>query len=135
MVFRVVLDKGSVKRRKKRPPGYYSYLKDGGEGGPSAEALVSGHAGPAVPSSVGAEDVDLTGYVPTAGTPQTWGSPQDATDFVSDARPAGAFLGALDGGARTAGQPEGFPGADSEASCLPPVKDSCGSALRGDQYY
>uniref|UniRef100_A0AC11BDX9 Ubiquitin specific peptidase 10 n=1 Tax=Ovis aries TaxID=9940 RepID=A0AC11BDX9_SHEEP len=107
------------KKKKKRPPGYYSYLKDGGEGGPSAEALVNGHAGPAVPNSVGAEDVELMGDVPTAGTPRTWGSPQDATDFVSDSGPAGAFLGALDGGARTAGQPEGCSGADSEASCLP----------------
>ena len=107
------------KKKKKRPPGYYSYLKDGGEGGPSAEALVNGHAGPAVPNSVGAEDADLMGDVPMAGTPRTWGSPQDATDFVSDAGPAGAFPGALDSGARTAGQPEVCPGADSEASCLP----------------
>ena len=107
------------KKKKKRPPGYYSYLKDGGEGGPSAEALVNGHAGPAVPNSVGTEDTDMMGDVPTAGTPRTWGSPQDATDFVSDAGPAEAFPGALDGEARTAGQPEGCPGADSEASCLP----------------
>ncbi|KAF4010596.1 hypothetical protein G4228_002100 [Cervus hanglu yarkandensis] len=107
------------KKKKKRPPGYYSYLKDGGEGEPSAEALVNGHAGPAVPNSVGAEDADLMGDVPMAGTLRTWGSPQDATDFVSDAGPAGAFPGALDSGARTAGQPEVCPGANSEASCLP----------------
>ena len=59
------------------------------------------------------------GNVPSAPHPRTWGSPQDATDFVSDAGPAEAFPGALDGEARTAGQPEGCPGADSEASCLP----------------
>nr|XP_058926910.1 ubiquitin carboxyl-terminal hydrolase 10-like [Kogia breviceps] len=107
------------KKKKKRPPGYYSYLKDGGEGGPSTEALVNGHAGPAVPNSVGTEDVDSMGDVPPVGTPRTWGSPQDTTDFVSDAVPAGSFPGALDSGARTAGQPEGCPGANLEPSHLP----------------
>ncbi|XP_066897170.1 ubiquitin carboxyl-terminal hydrolase 10-like [Kogia breviceps] len=107
------------KKKEKRPPGYYSYLKDGGEGGPSTEALVNGHAGPAVPNSVGTEDVDSMGDVPPVGTPRTWGSPQDTTDFVSDAVPAGSFPGALDSGARTAGQPEGCPGANLEPSHLP----------------
>ncbi|KAF6289314.1 ubiquitin specific peptidase 10 [Rhinolophus ferrumequinum] len=36
------------KKKKKRPPGYYSYLKDGSEGTISTEALVNGHANPAV---------------------------------------------------------------------------------------
>ncbi|KAB0392229.1 hypothetical protein E2I00_019411 [Balaenoptera physalus] len=88
-------------------------------GGPSTEALVNGHAGPAVPNSVGTEDVDSMGDVPPVGTPRTWGSPQDTTDFVSDAVPAGSFPGALDSGARTAGQPEGCPGANLEPSRLP----------------
>uniref|UniRef100_A0A8C3WAK9 Ubiquitin carboxyl-terminal hydrolase n=1 Tax=Catagonus wagneri TaxID=51154 RepID=A0A8C3WAK9_9CETA len=107
------------KRKKKRPPGYYSYLKDGGEGGPFAEALVNGHATPAVLGSVGARDAELVGHGPPSGTPRTCGSPQDPTDFVSDAGPGGSFPGALDGGARTAGQPEDQPGADLEQPCLP----------------
>uniref|UniRef100_A0A452TPC3 Ubiquitin carboxyl-terminal hydrolase n=1 Tax=Ursus maritimus TaxID=29073 RepID=A0A452TPC3_URSMA len=107
------------KKKKKRPPGYYSYLKDGGEGSIPTEALVNGHANPAVPNSVGSEDAELVGDVPPSGTPRTCNSPQDSTDFVSDAVPAGPFPGALDGDSRTAGQPEGCPGADSEQSCLP----------------
>lgn len=107
------------KKKKKRPPGYYSYLKDGGEGSISTEALVNGHANPAVPNSVGTEDAELMGDVPPSGTPRTCSSPQDSTDFVSDAVPGGSFPGALDSDTRTAGQPEGCPGADFEQSCLP----------------
>lgn len=44
------------KKKKKRPPGYYSYLKDGSEGTISTEALVNGHANPAVLNSVGTEE-------------------------------------------------------------------------------
>ncbi|VCW70899.1 unnamed protein product, partial [Gulo gulo] len=106
------------KKKKKRPPGYYSYLKDGGEGGLPTEALVNGHANPAVPHSVGSEDAEFVGDVPLSGTPRTCDSPQDSTDFVSDAVPGGPFPGALDGDARTAGQPEGCHGADLEQSCL-----------------
>ncbi|XP_026350453.1 ubiquitin carboxyl-terminal hydrolase 10 [Ursus arctos] len=111
------------KKKKKRPPGYYSYLKDGGEGSIPTEALVNGHANPAVPNSVGSEDAELVGDMPPSGTPRTCNSPQDSTDFVSDAVPAGPFPGALDGDSRTAGQPEGCPGADSEQSCLPAEAD------------
>uniref|UniRef100_A0A8D0U1K7 Ubiquitin carboxyl-terminal hydrolase n=1 Tax=Sus scrofa TaxID=9823 RepID=A0A8D0U1K7_PIG len=107
------------KKKKKRPPGYYSYLKDGGEGGPAAEALVNGHAAPAVLSSAGARDAELVGHGPLSGTPRTCGSPPDPTDLVSDAGPGGSLPGALDGGARTAGQPEDPPGADLEQPCLP----------------
>uniref|UniRef100_A0A452QFT6 Ubiquitin carboxyl-terminal hydrolase n=1 Tax=Ursus americanus TaxID=9643 RepID=A0A452QFT6_URSAM len=107
------------KKKKKRPPGYYSYLKDGGEGSIPTEALVNGHANPAVPNSVGSEDAELVGDMPPSGTPRTCNSPQDSTDFVSDAVPAGPFPGALDDDSRTAGQPEGCPGADSVQSCLP----------------
>uniref|UniRef100_A0A9W3FJD1 Ubiquitin carboxyl-terminal hydrolase n=1 Tax=Camelus bactrianus TaxID=9837 RepID=A0A9W3FJD1_CAMBA len=107
------------KKKKKRPPGYYSYLKDGNEVGTSTEALVNGHANPAVPNSVGPEDAELMGDLPPSGTLRTCGSPQDSTDFVSDAVPGGSFPGALDSEARTAGQPEGCHGADFEQSCLP----------------
>lgn len=70
MVFHMVLDKGSIKRRKNVPLDI-SYLKDSGEDGPLAEALVNGHASPAVPNSVGAEDTDLMGDMHMAGTPRT----------------------------------------------------------------
>uniref|UniRef100_A0A8C0SP39 Ubiquitin carboxyl-terminal hydrolase n=2 Tax=Canis lupus familiaris TaxID=9615 RepID=A0A8C0SP39_CANLF len=106
------------KKKKKRPPGYYSYLKDGGEGSIPTEALVNGHANSAVPNIVGSEDAELVGEVPPSGTPRTCSSPQDSTDFVSDAVPGGPFPGALDGDTRTAGQPEGCHGADLEQSCL-----------------
>uniref|UniRef100_A0A8C9JVT2 Ubiquitin carboxyl-terminal hydrolase 10 n=1 Tax=Panthera tigris altaica TaxID=74533 RepID=A0A8C9JVT2_PANTA len=107
------------KKKKKRPPGYYSYLKDGGEGSIPTDALVNGHANPAVPNSVGPEDVELAGAAPPLGTPRTCGSPQGSTDFVSDAVSGGPFPGALDGDARTAGQPGSCHGADLEQSCLP----------------
>lgn len=107
------------KKKKKRPPGYYSYLKDGSEGTISTEALVNGHANPAVLNSVGAEDAELGGEGPPLGTPRTCSSPQDAADFVSDAAHGGSFPGALDSTARTAGQPEGCQGPDLEQSCLP----------------
>ncbi|XP_037372173.1 ubiquitin carboxyl-terminal hydrolase 10 [Talpa occidentalis] len=107
------------KKKKKRPPGYYSYLKDGGEGGVSTEALVNGHANPAVPNSTGTEDVEVMGHMPPSVSPRTCSSPQDSTGFVSDAVPGGSFPGALDGSARTAGQPVGCHRADCEQSCLP----------------
>lgn len=107
------------KKKKKRPPGYYSYLKDGGEGSIPTDALVNGHANPAVPNSVGSEDVELAGAAPPSGTPRTCGSPQGSTDFVSNAVSGGPFPGALDGDARTAGQPGSCHGADLEQSCLP----------------
>ncbi|XP_019490742.1 PREDICTED: ubiquitin carboxyl-terminal hydrolase 10 [Hipposideros armiger] len=107
------------KKKKKCPPGYYSYLKDGSEGGISTEALVNGHANPAVLNSVGTEDAELVGDVPPLGTPRTCNSPQDSTDFISDAVHGGSFPGALDSNARTAGQPEGCQGPELEQSCLP----------------
>ncbi|XP_023392438.1 ubiquitin carboxyl-terminal hydrolase 10 isoform X1 [Pteropus vampyrus] len=108
------------KKKKKRPPGYYSYLKDGSEGSISTEALVNGHGNPAVVNSVGTEDAELLSDVPLLGIPRTCSSsPQDSTDFVSDALHGGSFSGVLDSSARTAGQPEGCPGPDFEQSCLP----------------
>ncbi|XP_066098526.1 ubiquitin carboxyl-terminal hydrolase 10 isoform X1 [Saccopteryx bilineata] len=106
------------KKKKKRPPGYYSYLKDGSEGSISREALVNGHANPAVLNSVGTEDVELMGDMPLLGTPRTCSSPQDSTDFGSEAVPGGSFPGALDSNGRTAGQPEGYQGPDFDQSCL-----------------
>ncbi|KAG8513144.1 Ubiquitin carboxyl-terminal hydrolase 10, partial [Galemys pyrenaicus] len=107
------------KKKKKRPPGYYSYLKDGSEGGVSTEALVNGHASPAVLNSTGTEDVEVMGHMPPPVSPRTCSSPQDPMGFINDAVPGGSFPGALDGGARTAGQPEGCHRADCEQSCLP----------------
>lgn len=100
----MALDKGA----------YNSYLKDGGEGAPSVEALVNGHAGPAVPNSVGAGR-GLHGVCTRQGS-RTWGSPQDATGLCQRHQACWGWLGALDGGARTAGPPEASR-ADSEASC------------------
>lgn len=111
------------KKKKKRPPGYYSYLKDGNEGSISTEALVNGHANPAVLNSVGTEEAELMGDVPSLGTPRTCGSPQDSTDFINDAVHGGSFPGALDSNVRTAGQPEGCQGPDFAQSCLPAEAD------------
>ncbi|KAM4800918.1 ubiquitin carboxyl-terminal hydrolase 10 isoform X1 [Urocitellus parryii] len=113
------------KKKKKRPPGYYSYLKDGGEESVSTAALVNGHAASAGPTSVGAEDTGFLGDVLPPVTPRTCGSPQNSMDFISDTVPDGPFPGALDGEARTAGQPKGCHGTDFEQPCLP-----AGSLLR-----
>ncbi|TKC33334.1 hypothetical protein EI555_006511 [Monodon monoceros] len=58
----------------------------------STEALVNGHVNPRVQNSVSAEDAKLMGDVSLSGAPRTCGSPQDATDFSSDAVPSGSFL-------------------------------------------
>uniref|UniRef100_A0A673V768 Ubiquitin carboxyl-terminal hydrolase n=2 Tax=Suricata suricatta TaxID=37032 RepID=A0A673V768_SURSU len=107
------------KKKKKRPPGYYSYLKDGSEGGIPTDALVNGHASPAVPNSMGSEDVELAGEAPPSGTPRTCSSPQDSMDFGGDAVSGGPLPGAVDGASRTAGPPGGCHGADSGEPCLP----------------
>ncbi|XP_007531682.2 ubiquitin carboxyl-terminal hydrolase 10 isoform X1 [Erinaceus europaeus] len=107
------------KKKKKRPPGYYSYLKDGSEGSVSTETLVNGHANSAVPNSIGTEDAELMGDMPPSVSPRTCSSPQDSMDFVSDTVPGGSFSESIDSNGRTAGQPEGCPGAASEQPCLP----------------
>uniref|UniRef100_A0A2K5K498 Ubiquitin carboxyl-terminal hydrolase n=1 Tax=Colobus angolensis palliatus TaxID=336983 RepID=A0A2K5K498_COLAP len=107
------------KKKKKRPPGYYSYLKDGGDDSISTEALVNGHASSAVPNSVSAEDAEFMGDMPPSVTPRTCNSPQNSTDSVSDTVPDSPFPGALGSDTRTAGQPEGSPGADFGQSCFP----------------
>uniref|UniRef100_A0A2I3SSD3 Ubiquitin carboxyl-terminal hydrolase n=1 Tax=Pan troglodytes TaxID=9598 RepID=A0A2I3SSD3_PANTR len=106
------------KKKKKRPPGYYSYLKDGGDDSISTEALVNGHANSAVPNSVSAEDAEFMGDMPPSVTPRTCNSPQNSTDSVSDIVPDSPFPGALGSDTRTAGQPEGGPGADFGQSCF-----------------
>lgn len=56
--------------------------------------------------------------VPLLGTPKTYGSPENAMDFISDTVPGGSFPKAFDNGARTAGQPESCHGVDFEQPCL-----------------
>eukprot|EP00069_Balaena_mysticetus_P021337 bmy_13723T0 len=79
----------------------------GSECSTSTEALVNGHVNPRVQNSVGAEDAKLMGDVPLSGTPRTCGSPQDATDFGSDALPSGSFPEPSSAGPGLQGQPEG----------------------------
>ncbi|XP_069353936.1 ubiquitin carboxyl-terminal hydrolase 10 [Eulemur rufifrons] len=107
------------KKKKKRPPGYYSYLKDGGEDSISTEALVNGHANPAVLNSVSTEDAEFMGDMPPSVTPRTCNSPQNSTDSVSDHVPDGPFPGALTSDTRTAEQPERVHGTDFDRSCFP----------------
>lgn len=91
------------KKKKKWPPGYYSYLKDGSDDSISTKALVNGHASSAVPNSVSAEDAEFMGDMPPSVTPRTCNSPQNSTDSVSDTVPDSPFPGALDSDTRTAG--------------------------------
>lgn len=56
--------------------------------------------------------------VPLLGTPKTYGSPENAMDFISDTVPGSSFPRTLENGARTAGQPEGCHGVDFEQPCL-----------------
>ncbi|KAL4826560.1 hypothetical protein H8958_005662 [Nasalis larvatus] len=106
------------KKKKKWPPGYYSYLKDGGDDSIFTKALVNGHASSAVLNSVSAEDAEFMGYMPPSVTPRTCNSPQNSTDSVSDTVPDSPFPGALGSDTRTAGQPEGVPGANFGQSCF-----------------
>uniref|UniRef100_A0A2K5MGD8 ubiquitinyl hydrolase 1 n=1 Tax=Cercocebus atys TaxID=9531 RepID=A0A2K5MGD8_CERAT len=101
------------KKKKKWPPGYYSYLKDGGDDSISTKALVNGHASSAVPNSVSAEDADFMGDMPPSVTPRTCNSPQNSTDSVSDTVPDSPFPGALSSDTRT-----GVPGANFGQSCF-----------------
>ncbi|ELW62932.1 Ubiquitin carboxyl-terminal hydrolase 10 [Tupaia chinensis] len=117
------------KKKKKRPPGYYSYLKDGSDSAIPTEALVNGHTNSADPSSVGTDDAEFVGDVPSSVTPRTCNSPQNSTDFVRDTVPDGPFPGALDSVARTAGQPGGCHGTGFGHSCLP-AEMGRGSLLR-----
>ncbi|KAK2086634.1 Ubiquitin carboxyl-terminal hydrolase 10 [Saguinus oedipus] len=101
------LGQRECKEKKKRPPGYYSYLKDGGDDDISTEALVNGHASSAVPNSVSTEDAECMGDMLPSVTPRTCNNPQNSTDSVSDTMPDSPFPGALGSDTRTAGQLEG----------------------------
>ncbi|XP_055992954.1 ubiquitin carboxyl-terminal hydrolase 10 [Sorex fumeus] len=99
------------KRKKKRPPGYYSYL-DGDQDAASPGALVNGHTGP--------DDAEMAvaGDSTPSPSPRTCRSPQEPADWRGGAGgPGGSFPGALEG--RTAGQLERLPGAAPELTCLP----------------
>ncbi|KAM9189930.1 LOW QUALITY PROTEIN: ubiquitin carboxyl-terminal hydrolase 10-like [Dugong dugon] len=104
------------KKKKKRPPGYYSYLKDGSDGSISIDTLVNGHAHPAVPKST--EEAEFMGDMPPSAAPRTCNSPENSLDFVSDSLPDRPFPRALDSHARTAGQPELCHLTDFEQACL-----------------
>ncbi|KAK2082649.1 Ubiquitin carboxyl-terminal hydrolase 10 [Saguinus oedipus] len=65
------LGQRECKKKKKWPPGYYSYLKDGGNDGISTEALVNGHASSAVPNSVSTEDAEFMGDMLPSVMPRT----------------------------------------------------------------
>ncbi|RMC09286.1 hypothetical protein DUI87_14294 [Hirundo rustica rustica] len=109
------------KKKKKRPPGYYSYLEDVPDGVAAPEALVNGHATAAGLNSLGAEDAELAGDLPSLATPRTCSSPGSSVDFL-----AGAACAEAGAAGRTAGQPEVCRLAHSEQFCLPPeaVRDS-----------
>ncbi|KAM5262623.1 LOW QUALITY PROTEIN: ubiquitin carboxyl-terminal hydrolase 10 [Ctenodactylus gundi] len=107
------------RKKKKRPPGYYSYLRDGAHGSLSPETLVNGHTSAAVPSSMGAEDAEFTGDMLSSVSPRTCNSPQNPTDFLSDPMPDSPFPGPLESSVRTAGQPEGCRGTTLEPPCVP----------------
>ncbi|NWI85606.1 UBP10 hydrolase, partial [Pitta sordida] len=112
------------KKKKKRPPGYYNYMEYGSSGLAPSEALVNGHANSPGLNSVGTEDTELAGDIPSLATPRTCNSPDNSVDFAPGAVPAGAVPSALDN-ARTAGQPE-VCRVSCEQFCLPSeaVRDS-----------
>ncbi|XP_033012778.1 ubiquitin carboxyl-terminal hydrolase 10 isoform X2 [Lacerta agilis] len=105
------------KKKKKRPPGYYSYLEDVTDGIVPAEALVNGHANSSGLNSISTEDVDLTGDAPSV-TPRTCNSPENSVDFTSEAVSDDSVSSALDA-TRTAGQPEVCSVTNLEQSCVP----------------
>nr|XP_028595917.1 ubiquitin carboxyl-terminal hydrolase 10 isoform X2 [Podarcis muralis] len=105
------------KKKKKRPPGYYSYLEDVSDGIVPAEALVNGHASSSGLNSISTEDVDLTGDAPSV-TPRTCNSPENSVDFTSEAVSDDSVSSALDA-TRTAGQPEVCSVTNLEQSCVP----------------
>ncbi|EHA97716.1 Ubiquitin carboxyl-terminal hydrolase 10 [Heterocephalus glaber] len=111
---------GQRKRKKKKQlPGYYSYLKTGGDKSISTEAVVNGHANSAGLSRVAAKDAEFMGDMLPPVSPRTCDSPQNSTDFLSDTVPDGPYPGALNSSARTVGQPKGCCGPDFEQACLP----------------
>ncbi|KAK2086727.1 Ubiquitin carboxyl-terminal hydrolase 10 [Saguinus oedipus] len=89
------LGQRECKKKKKWPPGHYSYLKDGCDDGISTEALVNGHVSSAVPNSVSTEDAEFMGDMLPSVMPRTCNSPQNSTDSVSDTVPDSPFPGAL----------------------------------------
>lgn len=104
------------KKKKKRPPGYYSYLEDASDGIVPAEALVNGHANSSGLNSISTEDVELSGDLPSA-TPRTCNSPENSVDFASEAVSDDSVSSALDA-TRTAGQPEVCSVTNLEQSCV-----------------
>lgn len=112
------------KKKKKRPPGYYSYLEDASDGIVPAEALVNGHVNSSGLNSLGAEDAELTADLPSVA-PRTCNSPGDSVDFTSEAASEDLVSSALDA-TRTAGQPEVCSVTNLEQSCAPsePGRDS-----------
>lgn len=106
-------------QKKKRPPGYYSYLKDGAEGAALPEALVNGHTGhasPTTPDGLGPDVAESAADLTPLPAPRTCNSPQDSADLGSNAQGSGGSLpGALEG--RTARQPEACPRITLEPSC------------------
>ncbi|XP_048371583.1 ubiquitin carboxyl-terminal hydrolase 10 isoform X1 [Sphaerodactylus townsendi] len=112
------------KKKKKRPPGYYSYLEDVSDGMVPAEALVNGHANSSGLNSMSTDDVELTGDLPSVA-PRTCSSPENSVDFSSEAVSDDLLSSALDT-TRTAGQPEICSVTNLEQSCSPsePGRDS-----------
>ncbi|XP_060109839.1 ubiquitin carboxyl-terminal hydrolase 10 [Heteronotia binoei] len=112
------------KKKKKRPPGYYSYLEGASDGIVSAEALVNGHANSSGLNSLSTEDVELTNDLPSVA-PRTCDSPENSVDFTSEAASDDLVSSALDT-TRTAGQPEVCSVTNLEQSCTPsePGRDS-----------
>ncbi|XP_015266770.1 PREDICTED: ubiquitin carboxyl-terminal hydrolase 10 [Gekko japonicus] len=112
------------KKKKKRPPGYYSYLEDVSDGIVPPEALVNGHANSPGLNSISTEDVELTGDLPSVA-PRTCSSPENSVDFTSEAVSDDLVSSALDT-TRTAGQPEVCSVTNLEQSCTPsePGRDS-----------
>ncbi|KAK2086659.1 Ubiquitin carboxyl-terminal hydrolase 10 [Saguinus oedipus] len=113
------LGQRECKEKKKRPPGYYSYLKDGGDDDISTEALVNGHASSAVPNSVSTEDAEFMGDMLPSVMPRTCNSPQNSrtlsvTLCLTVLSPDHlAVTPGLQGSWR------GAPGADFDHSCFP----------------
>ncbi|XP_072836923.2 ubiquitin carboxyl-terminal hydrolase 10 isoform X2 [Pogona vitticeps] len=104
------------KKKKKRPPGYYSYLEDASDGMVPAEALVNGHTNSSGLNSISTEDVELSGDLPSV-TPRTCNSPENSVDFTSEAVSDDSVSSALDA-TRTAGQPEVGNVTNLEQSCI-----------------
>ncbi|MEE6499989.1 hypothetical protein FKM82_003661 [Ascaphus truei] len=108
------------KKKKKRPPGYYSYLEDVGDGSVPTEALVNGHANSSGLNSISTDEAEFAEDIPiSSASPRTCNSPDNSVDFNNEALSDDAsFSNALDD-ARTAGQPEECSVTNSEQSCIP----------------